>query len=77
MSSDTAMKKYHGVVAKYRSSEGKTVKIKYRGDVINTIENMLGGIRSTCTYVGAHRLKDLPKCTTFMRVNNQVNNVYS
>lgn len=77
MSSDTAMKKYHGGVAKYRSSEGKTVKIKYRGDVINTIENMLGGIRSTCTYVGAHRLKDLPKCTTFMRVNNQVNNVYS
>ena len=76
MSSDTAMKKYHGGVAKYRSSEGKTVKIKYRGDVVNTVENMLGGIRSTCTYVGAHRLKDLPKCTTFMRVNNQVNNVY-
>ena len=77
MSSDTAMKKYHGGVAKYRSSEGKTVKIKYRGDVINTVENILGGIRSTCTYVGAYRLKDLPKCTTFMRVNNQVNNVYS
>tara|TARA_B110000208_G_C11729697_1_gene415918 strand:+ start:75 stop:1130 length:1056 start_codon:yes stop_codon:yes gene_type:complete len=77
MSSDTAMNKYHGGVAKYRSPEGKTVKIKYRGDVSNTVENMLGGIRSTCTYVGAHKLKDLPKCTTFMRVNNQVNNIYT
>ena len=77
MSSDTAMNKYHGGVAKYRSSEGKTVKIKYRGDVQNTIDSILGGIRSTCTYTGARRLKDLPKCTTFMRVHNQVNNIYS
>ena len=77
MSSDTAMKKYHGGVAKYRASEGKTVKIPYRGPVSNTVDSMLGGIRSTCTYVGARRLKDLPKCTTFMMVNNQVNTVYN
>jgi len=77
MSSHTAMNKYHGGVAKYRSSEGKTVKIPYRGDVQHTINSMLGGIRSTCTYIGACRLKDLPKCTTFMRVTNQVNNIYS
>jgi len=76
MSSDTAMNKYHGGVAKHRSSEGKTVKIPYRGDVVNTINNFLGGIRSTCTYVGARSLKDLPKCCTFMRVNNIVNRVY-
>ncbi len=76
MSSDTAMKKYHGGVAKYRSSEGKTVKIPYRGDVNYTIQNFLGGIRSTCTYVGARRLKDLPKCCSFMRVNNIVNKIY-
>jgi GMP reductase len=77
MSSDTAMNKYKGGVAKYRSSEGKTVKVPYKGDVINTISNFLGGIRSTCTYVGARRLKDLCKCCTFMRVNRQVNNLFS
>ena len=77
MSSDTAMDKYHGGVAKYRSSEGKTVKIPYKGPVEDTIRSFLGGIRSSCTYVGAKRLKDLPKCTTFLRVTNQVNNKYS
>jgi len=76
MSSDTAMNIYYGGVNKYRSSEGKTVKIKYRGLVDNTINDLLGGIRSTCTYVNARKLKDLSKCTTFMRVNNQVNNIY-
>lgn len=76
MSSDTAMDKYHGGVANYRSSEGKTVKVPYKGSVISTVENILGGIRSTCTYVGAKRLKDLGKCCTFMRVNRQVNTFY-
>ena len=76
MSSDTAMNKFKGGVAKYRSSEGKTVKVLYKGNVEQTIQNFLGGIRSTCTYVGAKRLKDLGKCCTFMRVNNQVNNFY-
>ena len=77
MSSDTAMNKYHGGIAKYRSSEGKTVKVLYKGPVENTINSFLGGLRSSCTYVGAKRLKDLPKCTTFIRVNNQVNNKYN
>ena len=77
MSSTTCMNKYHGGVAKYRSSEGKTVKVPYKGAVQNQLNNIMGGIRSTCTYVGAKRLKDLPKCATFMRVNNQVNNKYS
>ena len=76
MSSDTAMDKYHGGVANYRSSEGKTVKVPYKGSVKGTVENILGGIRSTCTYVGAKRLKDLGKCCTFMRVNRQVNTFY-
>ena len=76
MSSDTAMNKYAGGVAKYRSSEGKTVKVKYKGSVEKTIIDMLGGLRSTCTYIGAHRIKDIGKCTTFMRVNHQVNNLY-
>ena len=76
MSSDTAMNIYNGGVAKYRSSEGKTVKVEYKGEVQDTVNNFLGGIRSTCTYVGAKRIKDLAKCCTFMRVNRQVNNFY-
>ena len=76
MSSSTAMKKHYGGVAKHRSSEGKEVKIPYKGDVKDTIDNVLGGVRSTCTYVGATKLKDLSKCTTFLRVTNQVNKVY-
>jgi len=76
MSSDTAMKKYVGGVANYRSSEGKTVKIPYKGSVKNTILDLLGGIRSTLTYVGAKYLKELSKRCTFIRVNNQLNNIY-
>lgn len=77
MSSSTAMNKYHGGVANYRSSEGKTVKLKYKGPVENTIMDILGGVRSTCTYIGAMRVKDIPKCCTFMRVNRQVNTIHN
>ena len=73
MSSETAMDKYHGGVADYRSSEGKTVKIPFKGSIISTVQNVLGGVRSACTYVGARTLKDLSKCTTFIRVNNTHN----
>jgi GMP reductase len=77
MSSETAMNKYSGGVAKYRSSEGKTVKIEYRGKVENTILDIQGGIRSTMTYIGAKKIKDIPKCTTFIRVNRQLNQIYN
>jgi len=77
MSSETAMDKHSGGVAEYRASEGKTVKIKYKGNVINTIKDLLGGLRSTCTYVGARKLKELTKRTTFIRVQEQHNQVYS
>jgi GMP reductase len=77
MSSSTAMEQYHGGVASHRSAEGKTVRIPYRGPVESTILDILGGIRSTCTYIGAKRMKDIPKCTTFIRVANQVNQIYS
>lgn len=76
MSSDTAMKKYSGGVANYRSSEGKTVKIPYKGPIEHTLFDLLGGIRSTLTYVGAKFLKELSKRCTFIRVNNQINNIY-
>ena len=77
MSSAAAMNKYHGGVAHYRSAEGKCVKIPYKGDVEQTVLNILGGIRSTMTYIGAHNLKDIPKCSSFIRVNNIVNKIYS
>ncbi|WP_335965368.1 GMP reductase [Galbibacter sp. PAP.153] len=77
MSSETAMKKHAGGVAEYRASEGKTVKIPYRGDVIHTVQDILGSLRSTCTYVGAGRLKELTKRTTFIRVQEQHNEVFS
>ena len=73
MSSDTAMNKHHGGVAEYRSSEGRTVVVPYKGEVKNTVLDILGGVRSTCTYVGALSLKQLSKCTTFIRVNRQLN----
>nr|KAF6378214.1 guanosine monophosphate reductase [Myotis myotis] len=76
MSSETAMKKHAGGVAEYRASEGKTVEVPYRGDVENTILDILGGLRSTCTYVGAAKLKELSKRTTFIRVTQQHNTVF-
>jgi GMP reductase len=76
MSSETAMEKHHGGVADYRSSEGRTVEIPYKGKVSQTVLDILGGLRSTCTYVGASNLKQLPKCTTFIKVNRQINDVF-
>lgn len=76
MSSDTAMNKHKGGVAEYRASEGKTVKVPYRGPVSNTLQDILGGVRSTCTYVGARTLKELSKRTTFIRVSQQLNTVF-
>jgi GMP reductase len=77
MSSDTAMSIYSGGVAKYKSSEGKTVKIEHRGPVEKTILDIQGGIRSTMTYIGAKQIKDLPKCVTFIKVNRQLNTIYN
>lgn len=76
MSSETAQNKHHGGVNEYRSSEGRTVKLPYKGAVKNTILEILGGIRSSCTYVGAISLKQLSKCTTFIRVNNTHNKIF-
>ena len=76
MSSDTAMNLHSGGVADYRSSEGRTVEIPYKGPVGNTLKDILGGLRSTCTYVGAPTLKQLSKCTTFVRCTQQFNGVF-
>ncbi|HEV8518007.1 MAG TPA: GMP reductase [Burkholderiales bacterium] len=76
MSSRTAMEKYAGGVANYRASEGKEVLVPYRGPVANTVQDLLGGLRSACTYVGARTLKELTKRTTFVRVGMQTNEVF-
>ena len=76
MSSDTAMTKHKGGVAEYRASEGKTVKVPYKGSVHQSLQDILGGLRSTCTYVGAKHLKELSKRTTFIRVTQQLNTVF-
>lgn len=77
MSSDTANKKHFGGLKDYRSSEGREVSVPYRGNVENTIQDLLGGIRSTCTYAGANTIKQLSKCTTFIRCTQQFNAVYA
>ena len=77
MSSDAAMAKHGRRKDGYRGAEGKVVELPHKGAVNDTITEILGGVRSTCTYIGAKRLKDMAKCTTFVRVNNQVNNVFS
>ncbi len=76
MSSRLAMDKYAGGVAKYRAAEGKEVLVPYRGPVSGTVEEILGGVRSACTYVGARRLRELSKRTTFIRVTQQSNEVF-
>ena len=76
MSSREAMQKYAGGVADYRASEGKEVLLDYRGPVENTLQDILGGVRSACTYVGARQLKELSKRTTFVRVTQQLNEVF-
>ncbi len=76
MSSKAAMERYAGGVAEYRAAEGKEVLVPYRGPVANTAQEILGGVRSACTYVGARRLKELSKRTTFVRVTQQLNEVF-
>ena len=75
MASKSAMEK-HNYHNEYRGAEGKTVEVEYRGKVEDTIKDILSGIRSACTYVGADKLKTLSKCTTFVRVNSTHNTIY-
>ncbi|PIF23326.1 GMP reductase [Candidatus Pantoea floridensis] len=77
MSSESAMKRHVGGVAQYRAAEGKTVRLPLRGPVEDTVKDILGGLRSACTYVGAERLKELTKRTTFIRVAEQENRVFT
>lgn len=75
-SSRMAMDKFYGSTPSYRANEGKAVDVLYRGPVEGTMQDILGGLRSACTYVGARRLKELPKRTSFIRVNRQLNDLW-
>jgi GMP reductase len=77
MSSDAAMATHGSRKDGYRGAEGKLVSIPYKGKVENTLTEVLGGVRSACTYIGAKRIKDMPKCATFVQVNKQVNEVFN
>ena len=76
MSSEYAQEKHYGGMKKYRASEGTVVEIPFRGPIEHTLLAILGGIRSCMTYIGAKRLKDMPKCATFYRVNRQLNTIF-
>jgi len=76
MSSESAFNAHGARKDGYRGTEGKTVVLDDRGPVRDTVEQILGGVRSTCTYIGARRIKDMPKCAHFVRVNNVINRVY-
>ena len=73
MSSQHAMEKHYGKMANYRSSEGRCIKVKYKGPIEKTILDYLGGIRSTCAYINAHKIKHMSKCVTFVVVSQQLN----
>ena len=73
MSSEHAMKKHYGTMAEYRSSEGRVIKVPYKGSLEVTVKDYLGGLRSACAYINAHKIKHMPKCTTFLLVNQQLN----
>jgi len=76
MSSAKAMETHYGEIADHRAPEGKEVRVPYRGPLEFTVQSILGGLRSACSYVGARRIKDLPKCTTFIRVSMTTNEVF-
>ena len=77
MSSTKAQQTYYGDLAEHRAAEGKKVRLKYKGDLDGTVQGILGGMRSACSYVGAKKLKDLPKSTTFIRVTQTTNEIYT
>jgi GMP reductase len=77
MSSRAANDKHFGGLKEYRSSEGREIQVPYRGKIENTIQDLLGGVRSSCTYAGAKKLKWLSKCTTFVKTSQQFNSVFA
>jgi GMP reductase len=76
MSSETAQNLHNGGMEKYRTSEGRTLYIDYKGSVKDTLNDILGGLRSYGTYIGCDDIKNFEYCTQFIIVNRQLNNPY-
>jgi GMP reductase len=76
MSSDRAREVHGKRKDGYRGNEGRLISLPYRGPVNNTLEDIIGGVRSACTYIGARRLKDMAKCASFVTTHNVINRVY-
>lgn len=76
MSSKTAQEKHGNGLAEYRASEGRVIKVPYKGPIEPIVLDILGSLRSTCTYTGSKNLKELPKRTTFCKVNQQISTLY-
>ncbi|MDR3030877.1 MAG: GMP reductase [Holosporales bacterium] len=76
MSSEYAQKKFYNGMPKYRASEGRVVEVQYKGSIDDVNDEILGGIRSCMGYIGARRLKDIPKFASFYKVHNQLNTVF-
>lgn len=76
MSSKKAQENHGGSLKEYRASEGRVLEVPYKGPVSNTIQDILGGLRSACTYCGARNLKELPKRASFVKVSNQISTLY-
>ena len=77
MSSKEAMHKHNGGVSDYKTSEGRCVDVRYKGTTEDTIKDILGGLRSACTYIGAKSIKDFGKKTTFIQVNDTHNRTFT
>lgn len=76
MSSTLAQETFGNGKPNYRASEGRVSLVPYVGSVSDVVDEMLGGLRSTMTYLGATKLKDIPKCCTFYKVNHQLNTMF-
>ena len=76
MSSTLAQEKFGNGKPKYRASEGRVTIVPYVGSIDGVIEELLGGLRSTMTFLGAWKLKNIPKQCTFYKVHNQLNRTY-
>ena len=66
MSSTQAMTKHYGGVADYRTSEGKSILVEDRGPVKNTLNKILGAMRSTCTYINAKNIGEIHENSSFI-----------
>lgn len=74
MSTHHSQEIYEENIKEYRASEGTKITVPYKGSIKNIIQELLGGIRSCCCYIGAKFIKDMSKCSQFCKTNKIHNN---